>query len=177
MLYQGKFSKLLGSNSHVKGGFPDSSVDKEFFCHEGDLGSIPGLERSSGEGKGYPLQYFGLENSMDSLGITKSQTQLSDSLQTSLGFFPSTFSYFPSIFPSIPICNLFPMDPGSTALIFLFYCSQITNTFYVEKICSPLSWHSSFSKSMHPLSLFSLFLCFLLFTLALIGALAWHAIP
>ena len=65
MLYQGKFSKLLGSNSHVKGGFPDSSVDKEFFCHEGDLGSIPGLERSPGEEKGYPLQYSGLENSMD----------------------------------------------------------------------------------------------------------------
>ena len=31
----------------------------------GDLGSIPGLERSPGEGKGYPLQYSGLENSMD----------------------------------------------------------------------------------------------------------------
>ena len=32
----------------------------------GDQGSIPGLGRSPGEGKGYPLQYFGLENSMDS---------------------------------------------------------------------------------------------------------------
>ena len=32
--------------------------------HAGDLGSIPGLERSPGEGKGYPLQYSGLENSM-----------------------------------------------------------------------------------------------------------------
>ena len=31
----------------------------------GDLGSIPGLRRSPGEGKGYPLQYSGLENSMD----------------------------------------------------------------------------------------------------------------
>ena len=35
-------------------------------CNEGDLGLIPGLGRSSGEGKGYPLQYSGLENSMDS---------------------------------------------------------------------------------------------------------------
>ena len=46
----------------------------------GDLGSIPGLGRSPGEGKGYPLQYFGLENSMDCIvhGVAKSWTQLSD---------------------------------------------------------------------------------------------------
>ena len=46
----------------------------------GDLGSIPGLGRSPGEGKGYPLQNSGLENSMDCIlhGVTKSQTQLSD---------------------------------------------------------------------------------------------------
>ena len=37
------------------------------WCNAGDLGSIPGLGRSHGEGKGYPLQYSGLENSMDSL--------------------------------------------------------------------------------------------------------------
>ena len=34
-------------------------------CNVGDLGSIPGLGRSPGEGKGYPIQYSGLENSMD----------------------------------------------------------------------------------------------------------------
>ena len=46
----------------------------------GDLGSIPGLGRSPGEGKGYPLQYSGLENPMDSIvhGVVKSQTLLSD---------------------------------------------------------------------------------------------------
>ena len=38
---------------------------KESACNVGDLGSIPGLERSPGEGKGYPLQYSGLENSVD----------------------------------------------------------------------------------------------------------------
>ena len=45
-----------------------------------DLGSIPGLGRFPGEGKGYPLQYSGLENSMDSIlhGVTKSRTRLSD---------------------------------------------------------------------------------------------------
>ena len=46
----------------------------------GDLGSIPGLGRSPGEGKGYPFQYSGLENSMDHIvhGVTKSRTGLSD---------------------------------------------------------------------------------------------------
>ena len=46
-------------------GFPDISVGKESACNAGDLGSIPELGRSPGEGKGYPLQYSGLENSMD----------------------------------------------------------------------------------------------------------------
>ena len=47
-------------------GFPDSSVGKESACDAGDPGSIPRLGRSAGEGIGYPLQYSGLENSMDS---------------------------------------------------------------------------------------------------------------
>ena len=47
-------------------GFPCGSACKESACNAGDLGSIPGLGRSPGEGKGYPLQYSGLENSMDS---------------------------------------------------------------------------------------------------------------
>ena len=46
-------------------GFPGGSAGKESACNVGDLGSIPGLGRSPGEGKGYPLQYSGLENSMD----------------------------------------------------------------------------------------------------------------
>ena len=46
-------------------GFPDSSVGKESSWNAGDSGSIPGLGRSPGEGKGYPLQYSGLENSIE----------------------------------------------------------------------------------------------------------------
>ena len=46
-------------------GFPCGSDGKESTYNVGDLGSIPGLERSPGEGKGYPLQYSGLDNSMD----------------------------------------------------------------------------------------------------------------
>ena len=46
-------------------GFSTGSVGKESICNVGDLGSIPGLGRFCGEGKGYPLQYSGLETSMD----------------------------------------------------------------------------------------------------------------
>ena len=45
-------------------GFPCGSAGKESACNAGDLGSIPGLGRSPGEGIGYPLQYSGLGNSM-----------------------------------------------------------------------------------------------------------------
>ena len=60
--------------------FPDSSVGKESACNAGDPGSIPGSGRSPEEGIGYPLQYSGLENSMDCIvyGVAKSQTWLSD---------------------------------------------------------------------------------------------------
>ena len=46
-------------------GFPGSSAGKESICNVGDLGLIPGLGRSPGEGNGYPLQYSCLQNSMD----------------------------------------------------------------------------------------------------------------
>ena len=61
-------------------GFPGSSAGKESTRNAGDLGSIPGLGRSPGEGKGYPLQYSSVENSMDCIvhGIAKSRTQLSN---------------------------------------------------------------------------------------------------
>ena len=56
------------------------SDGKESTCNEGDLGSIPGLRRFPGEKDDYPLQYSGLENSMDCIvhGVAKSQTQLSN---------------------------------------------------------------------------------------------------
>ena len=63
-------------------GFPCGSAGKESACPVGALGSIPGLERSPGEGNGYPLQCSGLKNSMDCIvhAVAKSQTQLSLSL-------------------------------------------------------------------------------------------------
>ena len=60
--------------------FPGSSAGKESSCNAEDLGLIPGLRRSPGGGKGYPLQYSGLENSMFCVvhGATNSQTQPSN---------------------------------------------------------------------------------------------------
>ena len=61
--------------------FPGGSEDKASACHAGDLGLIPGLGRSPGEGNGNPLQYSCLENSMDRgawratvHGVAKSRT-------------------------------------------------------------------------------------------------------
>ena len=61
-------------------GFLYGSAGRESTCNVGDLGMIPGLGRSPGEGKGYPLQYSGLENFMDCIvhGVAKSRTWLSN---------------------------------------------------------------------------------------------------
>ena len=61
--YLSKLSELLFST--MCKGFPCGSVGKESTCNVGDLGLIPGLGRSPGEGKGYLPQYSDLENSMD----------------------------------------------------------------------------------------------------------------
>ena len=60
--------------------FPDSSFGKESACNAGDLGSVPKLGRSPEEGQDHPLQYSGLENSMDCIvhGVAKGRTQLGD---------------------------------------------------------------------------------------------------
>ena len=61
-------------------GFPGGSAGKESSCNAGDLGSIPGLGRSPGEGNSNPLQYSGLKDSMDSTvhGVAKRQTWPND---------------------------------------------------------------------------------------------------
>ena len=80
---QGK--KLPGSSKKqnlnflfARASLPGGTAGKESTCNVGDLGSIPGLGRSPGEGNGYPLQYSGLENSIDCIvhRVAKSRTQL-----------------------------------------------------------------------------------------------------
>ena len=68
-------SLLFNTLSRFVMGFLGGSDGKESVCNAGNLGSIPGLGRSPGEGKSYPLQYSGLENSMDCRvhGVAKSQ--------------------------------------------------------------------------------------------------------
>ena len=79
-------------------GFPGGSA-----CNAGDLGSIPGLGRSPGEGKGHPLQYSGLENSMDciALGITESEATEQVSLSPQKGF---KLPKVAALTPSSPEC-------------------------------------------------------------------------
>ena len=84
---------------------PCGSAGKEYPCNAEDLGSIPGLGRSPGEGKGYPLQYSCLENSMDCIvhGISKSWTWLSDFHFTSLYFITQTWSMINSVSSPSPL--------------------------------------------------------------------------
>ena len=69
----------LGSGI-IPQGFPSGSAGKESAGNVGDLSLIPGLGRAPAEGKGYPLQYSGLENSTECIvhGIAKSQKRLGD---------------------------------------------------------------------------------------------------
>ena len=87
LLYSLSFLKFFRSDARVTFcshpdhiSFPCGSAGKESASNMGDLGSIPELGRSPGEGKGYPLHYSGLENSMDCIvhGVANSWTWLSD---------------------------------------------------------------------------------------------------
>ena len=89
--------KLVTSSSRImkppvfNQGFPCGSAGKESACTVGDLGSIPGLGRSPGERKGYPLQYSGLENSMDCM--------VHGSQRIGHNWMTFTFNYITSLFP------------------------------------------------------------------------------
>ena len=73
------FVVVAYNRRHSFQGFPGGSACKESACNVGDLSSIPGLGRFPGEGNNHPLQYSGLENSMDCIVLgLQSQTQLRD---------------------------------------------------------------------------------------------------
>ena len=81
----GQHHRLSGQKFEQTPDFPGGSDGKASACNAGDLGSIPGSERSPGERNGNPLQYSCPENPMDGgawwatvHGVTKSRTRLSD---------------------------------------------------------------------------------------------------
>ena len=132
-------------------GFPGGLAGKESACNAGDLGSIYGLGRPSGEGKGYPLQYSGLENSLECIahGVAKSRTQLSDfHLTFVLGvnvYIPQTSSPCSdwwgaggAVPPPFPVQPLFwdPVPSGTSGLLLSFM-----------SLSSPFPLHSSYRKA------------------------------
>ena len=112
-------------------GFPCGSAGKDSTCTWGDLGSIPRLGSYFGEGKGYPLQYSGLENSIDCIvhGVTKNRTRLSDfHFQTGASFssYHQTYRYsmdvssflpFSLLRPVLPALLLLPSTPASPSTL------------------------------------------------------------
>ena len=93
-------------------GFPSGSAGKESAHNAGDLGSVPGLGRCPGKGKGYPLQYSGLENSMDSPWSCK-ELDMTEQLSQVYFFKTYKFIYF--------ILLLFLFFTFAFALCFLFF--------------------------------------------------------
>jgi len=103
-------------------GFPCGLAGKGSICNSGDLSSIPWLGRCPGEGKGYPLQYSGLENSLDCTvhGVTKSWTWVSDFHFTSMnreGTQPYIYRY--------PFCPQTPFHPGWHICYVFFFLIEI----------------------------------------------------
>ena len=104
----------LTTSSLLRRGFPGVSPGKESACSAGDLGLTPRLGRSPGEGKGYPLQYSGLENSMDCRvhGVTKSWKWLNNFHLYSFTHAPFFLSLHHQLFPLLdlfhqPTINIF----------------------------------------------------------------------
>ena len=122
-------------------GFPESSVGKETSCSAGDPGLIPGLGRCPGEGKGYSLQYSGLENSMDCIvhGVAQSQTWLSDfhfASRTDHSEPGTGSSWFPTIWlvNTTQTFTCVPMARKTKWSLFgkLLKCRQITSDWHIQ---------------------------------------------
>ena len=116
-------------------GFPGGSAGKEYACTAGDLGSIPGLGRSPGEGKDYPVQYSGLENSTDCIvhGVAKSWTWLID-FHFSVYLLIRNSQFTPSLFP---FANHFCFCLADYNFFFLRRLMMGGKKLYSAK-CSPL---------------------------------------
>ena len=119
--------------SLITEGFPGGSDGKESTCNEGDLGSIPGLRRSPEERDGYPLQYSGLENSMDCIvhGVAKRQTRLSNFHFTSSQKVPQQESE-----PLPPPAAAMPR-PWDRRINPRHHTTAVPSTYHTAQWCSP----------------------------------------
>ena len=132
-------------------GFPCGSAGKESACNVGNVGLIPGLGRYPGEGKACPLQYSGLENSMECIiqGVTKSWTRLFEGLSLSLS----------QIYNSIKV-QIIKMVSETLVGFLVCFCCCCCIFFQQNFYISERSWY--FNKLPH---VFCLFVC--LFVLAI----------
>ena len=115
---------------------------QESTCNVGDLGLIPGLGRSPGEENGYPLQYSGLENSMDCIvhRVAKSRTWLSYQGMWNLSLYSNLF-----LFITVNFCSL--LQTGSELFLFKFILRNY-NFFFPAVVTRLLFFvHQSFAES------------------------------
>ena len=97
-------------------GFSCGSAGKEFTCNAGDLGSIPRLERTSGEANGYPLQYSCLENSRDREARQTTVRAIAESDTTEQ---PTLHSHYSTVYTSLDLASF---TQHNICEIYLFPC-------------------------------------------------------
>ena len=129
--------KLVSLTVVLLQGFPDSSVGKESACNAGDLVSVPGLRRSSGEGKGYPLQYSGL-GSQRELDMTEQLSLYFHGVVPVVGFNPFSVKVW-ELFKSKLYHSPFALVLAHWAMVYqLIICStyfwKVTPVSFVELI-------------------------------------------
>ena len=123
-------------------GFPCGSAGKESARNVGDLSLIPGLGRSPGEGKGYPTQYSGLENSMDCIvhQVTKSRTWLTFTYL----FWGWFFNFLKKWFHFISTIGLLYM------CVCVCVCVCVLNIYFIVLLQGSTQSEASLAPYLHP---------------------------
>ena len=115
-------------------GFPGGSAGKESTCNAGDMDSIPGLRRSPGEGKSYPLQYSGEFSPEFSVhGVAKSRTRRSH--------FHFHFIWYISVFRNLDLEYWRSYTPSCSLLSRNNNAYIMQSTEYIFCLSQPLKIH------------------------------------
>ena len=149
-------------------GFPCGSAGKQSACNAGDLGLIPGLGRFPGEGKGYPLQYCGLENSMNNIvyGVAKCQTPLNDFhfaqnvRLLSLIFMKRSLVFPILLFSSICCCCIDLLGRFSYLSLLFFGTLPSNGHMFAFLLCLPLLFSSQLFVRPPQTTILSFCICF-----------------